>query len=184
MRMMGAQTPTRTFWWDRGGPVDAEVQPLRAVIFNADSALADIECDDDLAPKAGLADLVMSLFVNGIWVAVVSTRDRDCAQMLVRHLIGEGLVETIVSRDDLDHPGDDAELYRLALWELGITPESALAFEGSDRGLRAANAAGLPALFVSNGYAAGDLGAQPLSAAGCRELHRRRSIEQGRRLAA
>ncbi|HUO41294.1 MAG TPA: HAD family hydrolase, partial [Mycobacterium sp.] len=35
--------PARTFWWDRARPVYAE--PLRAVIFNMDGALADIERD-------------------------------------------------------------------------------------------------------------------------------------------
>ncbi|MBV9353825.1 MAG: HAD family hydrolase [Mycobacterium sp.] len=194
---MGAQAPTRTFWWDRARPVDAEVHPLRAVIFDADTALADIErSDDDLAPKAGLTDLVMSLFVAGIWVAVVSTRDRDCTQTLVRQVIGEGLVETIVSGDDLDQPGCDVELYRLALWELGIAPESALAIGGSDRGLRVASTAGLPTVLVTNGYAAGHqftdaaavrsgyTGGEPLSAAGCRQLHRRWWIQQRRSQAA
>ena len=197
MRTTGAQTPTRTFWWDRARPIDADVHPLRAVIFDADTALADIESvDGDYAPKAGLIDLVMSLFVAGIWVAVVSTRDRERTETLVRQLVGEGLVETIVSGDDLDEPGCDVDLYRLALWELGITPESALAVEGSERGLRTASAAGLPTMLVTNGDGAGHeftdaaavrssyAGGDPLSAAGCRQLHRRWWIQQKRSQAA
>lgn len=197
MRTMRAQTPARTFWWDRARPIEAEIQPLRAVIFDADTTLADIERSaDGLAPKAGLTDLVMSLFVAGIWVAVVSTRDRECTQTLVRQVIGEGLVETIVSGDDLDQPGRAVELYRLALWELGITAESALAIDGTERGLRAASAVGLPTLFVTDGYAAGHdctdaaavrasyAGSEPLSAAGCREIHRRWWIQQRRSQAA
>ncbi|WP_375482226.1 HAD hydrolase-like protein [uncultured Mycobacterium sp.] len=175
----------RTFWWDRARPVDADVAPLRAVIFDADDALADAERDGDLVPRAGLIDLVMNLFVAGIWIGVVSIRERTWAQTLVRQLIGEGLVETIVTADDLDGADGDAELYRLALWEFGITPESTLAVEGSARGLRAAAAAGLPALLVTTGDSAeseftgaaavrsGYDGAHPLLAAGCRELHRR-----------
>jgi beta-phosphoglucomutase-like phosphatase (HAD superfamily) len=85
--------------------VDADVHPLRAVVFDADSALGEVGCDDDLVAKPGLIDLVMSLFVEGIWVAVVSRRDREHAQTVVRQLIGDGLVETIVSADDLDQPG-------------------------------------------------------------------------------
>ena len=193
---MRAQTPARTFWWDRARPIEAEIQPLRAVIFDADTTLADIERSDDLAPKPGLTDLVMSLVVAGIWVAVVSTRDRERTQTLVRQVIGEGLVETIVSGDDLDQPGRAVELYRLALWELGITPESALAIDGSERGLRAASAVGLPTLFVADGYATGHeftdaaavrasyAGGEPLSAAGCRDLHRRWWIQQRRSRAA
>jgi beta-phosphoglucomutase-like phosphatase (HAD superfamily) len=35
----------RTFWWDVGRPAGAAVEPLRAVIFDLDGALADIERD-------------------------------------------------------------------------------------------------------------------------------------------
>jgi beta-phosphoglucomutase-like phosphatase (HAD superfamily) len=184
--IMSADTlQRRTFWWDRARPVDADVAPLRAVIFDADDALADVERDGELVPRAGLIDLVMNLFVAGIWVGVVSTRQRTWAETLVRELIGEGLVETIVTADDLDGADGDAELYRLALWEFGITPQSALAVEGSARGLCAARAAGLPALLVTTGEAAeseftgaaavrsGYDGPVPLLAVGCRELHRR-----------
>jgi beta-phosphoglucomutase-like phosphatase (HAD superfamily) len=166
---------------------------LRAVVFDADSALADIDSDGDTTPRSGLVDLVMSLFCAGIWVGVVSTRRRECVETLVRQLIGDGLVETIVTVDDLPDmdpgPGSDAELYRLALWELGITPRAALAVAGSGRGLRAALAAELPAVVVTP-YAA-DLpligaaeirarydGPGPLLSAGCRQAHRRWSIRQ------
>ncbi|MGC2652778.1 MAG: HAD family hydrolase, partial [Mycobacterium sp.] len=144
MGATGTATARRTFWWDRACPVDADVHPLRAVVFDADSALGQVGGDDDLVPRAGLIDLVMSLFVEGIWVAVVSRQDREHAQTSVRQLIGDGLVETIVSADDLDQPGSASELYRLALWELGVRPESALAVGGSASSLRAARVAGLP----------------------------------------
>ncbi|WP_069601557.1 HAD family hydrolase [Mycobacterium kyorinense] len=165
---MGVQTTARrTFWWDRAPSVDADVHPLRAVIFYAD-ALDDLDGE----PRAGLIDLVMSLFVAGIWVGVVSRRRRAWAETRVRHLVGEGLVETLVTADDLAQPGSDVELYQLALWELGITPAAALAFTGTGRGLRAAVAAGLPAEFRA-GY-------DDLSAADCQQLHRRWWIRQKR----
>ncbi|HEY9303302.1 MAG TPA: haloacid dehalogenase, partial [Mycobacterium sp.] len=135
---MGQTRPARTFWWDREPPAEADT--LRAVIFDADSALADIERDGDATARAGLIDLVMSLFVAGIWVGVVSTRRRAWAEELVRHLVGDGLVETIVTVDDLPDAGPrcDTELYRLALWEMGITHRGALAVTGSASGWRAA----------------------------------------------
>ena len=107
VRAMGQTRPTRTFWWDREPPVKAD--ELRAVIFDADSALADIERDGDIAPRNGLVDSVMSLFCAGIWVGVVSTRPREWVETLVRQLVGDGLVETIVTVDDLPdvRPGYD-----------------------------------------------------------------------------
>jgi beta-phosphoglucomutase-like phosphatase (HAD superfamily) len=198
VRAKGQTRPARTFWWDREPPVEADI--LRAVIFDADSALADIERDGDIAPRNGLIDSVMSLFCAGIWVGVVSTRHREWVETLVRQLLGDGLVETIVSIDDLPESdarsGYDAELYRLALWELGITPRSALAVAAPGRGLRAAVAAELPALVVAPGVTAGDRlvgaaeiragydGPDPLLAADCRRAHRRWSIQQQRSRAA
>jgi beta-phosphoglucomutase-like phosphatase (HAD superfamily) len=176
MRTTGQTRPARTFWWERAQPTHADVSPLRAVIFDADAL---VERDGELAPRSGLIDLVMSLFVAGVWVGVVSTRRRGWTETLVRQLVGDGLVETIVTIDDLpdtDSPGCDAELYRLALWELGITPHDALAITGSERGLRAAAALELPA-DLRDGY-------DGLLAAECQQLHRRWRIRQRRCRAA
>ncbi|MBO0880444.1 MAG: HAD hydrolase-like protein [Mycobacterium sp.] len=181
-----------------GVSVDAladQIYRTKTAVFN------DCVLDGDVAPRAGLTDLVMSLFVAGIWVGVVSTRRRAWAERLVRQLVGDGLVETIVTVDDLSaieaQPGCRAELYRLALWELGITPRGALAVEGSQRGLWAAVGAELPAVVVTTGYTvdqqftgaaairsgyeADSTGHDPLLAPGCRWVHRRWWIQQRQR---
>ncbi len=177
MRTAGAVPVRGTFWWDRARPVDADVHPLRAVVFDADTALADGgRGDEDLVPKTGLIDLVMSLFLAGIPVAVVSKRDRESTQTLVRQLVGDGLVETIVSGDDVDDADSDDEPYRLVLWELGVPAEGALAIGGTRRSVNAASAVGLPTVLVTGSYDGGD----PLSADGCRRLHRRWGIQQQR----
>jgi beta-phosphoglucomutase-like phosphatase (HAD superfamily) len=168
VRAKGQTRPTRSFWWDREARTEAEV--LRAVIFDADTALPDVEHD---GPGTDLVDAVMSLFVAGIWVSVVSTRPRAEVETQVRQLLGDGLVETIVTIDDLPEPDTalarSGELYRLALWELGITPRAALAVTGSGYGLRTSAAAGLPAVFVDSSL---------LSAASCQQAHRRWWIRQ------
>lgn len=163
MRAKGKTRPNRTFWWDRATGTEAD--ELRAVIFDADSVLAGIDGDDDA--RTELIDAVMSLFVAGIWVSVVSARPRAEVETLVRHLIGDGLVETIVSIDDLSEADaglvGGGELYRLALWEMGITPRAALAVTGPGAGVRASTTAGLAAVVVD----------EPLSAASCQQVHRR-----------
>ena len=168
VRANGQTRPARSFWWDRETRTQADV--LRAVIFDADSALPNVEHDD---PTTDLIDAVMSLFVAGIWVGVVSARPRAQVETQVRHLLGDGLVETIVTIDDLSEPSVDlargGELYRLALWELGITPRAALSVAGSCGGLRTEAMAGLPAILVGNGQ---------LSAASCQQAHRRWWIRQ------
>jgi beta-phosphoglucomutase-like phosphatase (HAD superfamily) len=162
VRATGKTRPARTFWWDRESRSDTD--ELRAVIFDADSALAHIDCDDE---RTELIDSVMSLFVAGIWVSVVSAGPRAQVETMVRQLLGDGLVETIVTIDDLPEPDEGlargGELYRLALWEMGITPRAALAITGSADGERTSAVAGLPAVLAD----------EPLSAVSCQQAHRR-----------
>jgi HAD superfamily hydrolase (TIGR01509 family) len=245
------------FWWDGASPVGADVQPLRALIFDLD-ALAEIECDGHrvafnaafaahgldfewsadryrqllalsderqrvsaelrkrgietesdvltelladeicttktmmfdelildagLAPRAGLHDLVMEAFAAGVCIAVVTTGQRSWAEPLVRQLVGEGLVETVVTTDDVKKPMPDPEAYHLALWELGIAAEHAIAVTGSAAGLRAATSTGLATVVITGGgspeipaavavrpdYG----GSEPMRIADCQRLHGR-----------
>jgi HAD superfamily hydrolase (TIGR01509 family) len=139
--------------------------------------------DADLSPRSGLIDLVMDAFTAGMWVAVVTGGQRRWAEPLVRQLVGDGLVETIVTADDVSKPMPDPEAYRLAMWELGIPPQNALAFTGSAAGLRTANSAGLATVLVNPDGMACDVGTgaviadyggtDPLLVADCQRLHKR-----------
>ena len=254
--MPGQAVATRRFWWDRTRPTGADVHPLRAVIFDLDGAMADIErdgqreafnaafaahaldirwddddyarllsirderlrvatdlrrrgygaaademagdllttknavfadcvLDGDVVARSGLIDAVMSCFVAGVWVAVVSTGRRAWVQPLVRQLIGDGLVETVVTADDVTGTDPQTDVYELALWELGVPPESALAVVGSAESMRAASRVGLPAVVVPTAYTASQDftaavavrwhydGAESLLAPDCQRLHRR-----------
>ena len=52
----------------------------------------------------------------------------------MRQLVGDGVVETVVTADDVKKPMPDPEAFRTALWELGIPAENALAVTGSASG--------------------------------------------------
>ncbi|HEV7851745.1 MAG TPA: HAD family hydrolase [Mycobacterium sp.] len=249
------------FWWDCASPLGANVDSLRALVFDLD-ALADVECeghrvaynaafaahgmsfewsvaryrqllalsderqrvsaelrkrsvstesdvltrlladdiyttktmvldemilDADLTPRPGLVDLVMEAFIAGVAVAVVTGGQRSWAEPLVRQLIGDGIVETVVTADDVKKPMPDPEAFRTALWELGIPAENALAVTGSASGLRAATSTGL-ATAVITGDGAPDIpaavsvrpdyaGSEPMRIADCHRLHRRWSAD-------
>jgi HAD superfamily hydrolase (TIGR01509 family) len=137
--------------------------------------------DSDLAPRPGLVDLVSDAFRAGVQVAVVSTGQRSWVEPLVRQLAGEGVVEAVVTGEDVAKPIPDPEAHRHALWELGVAAEHALAISGSAAGLRAANAAGL-ATVVITGQGAPNIpsavavradfdGSEPLRIADCQRLH-------------
>ena len=105
--------------------------------------------DRDPAPRPGLVDFVTDTFAAGVQVAVVASGQRSWAEPLVRQLVGEGIVETVVTTEDVKKGMPNPEAHRLALWELGITAENALAVSGSASGLRAATGAGLATVVVT-----------------------------------
>jgi HAD superfamily hydrolase (TIGR01509 family) len=145
--------------------------------------LDEMILDADLAPRPGLIDLVMEAFTSGVAVGVVTGGQRSWAEPLVRQLVGDGVVETVVTADDVKKPMPDPEAFRTALWELGIPAENALAVTGSASGLRAATSTGL-ATAVITGDGAPEIpaavvvrpdyaGTEPLRMADCQRLHRR-----------
>ncbi len=105
--------------------------------------------DADLSPRPGLVDLVMDAFASGVWVGVVTSGPRSWADPLIRALVGDGLVETVVTADDVNKSMPDREAHQNALWELGIPAENALAITGSASGLRAATSAGLATVVIT-----------------------------------
>ena len=125
----------------------------------------------------------MDAFAAGVWVGVVTNGPRRWAEPLIRQLVGDGLVETVVNADDVKKPMPDREAHQNALWELGIPAENALAVTGSASGLRAATSAGL-ATVVITGDGTPDIPAavavrpdyttgEPLLIADCQRLHGR-----------
>ncbi len=160
------------FWSDR---TDRPAH-LEAVIFSLDALLADPSTDE-----RPLADAVWDLHTAGIRVAAVTARHWPAVHRPLRDLLGDGAVEVLVTRDEVSRPKPDSEVYRHALWQLGIRAVDALAVEDSALGLRAAVGAGLTTVVVTDRLALDDFSgatavltgcqaAEQLSVQGCRRM--------------
>lgn len=135
--------------------------------------------------RPGLTELVADLAGAGIRLAVATTGRRSWVGPLLDRLLGAYPVEVVVTGDDVAELKPDPEVYLRALAGLGLPAAEALAVEDSAVGLRAATAAGLATVVVTNGYTAdqdfsgaaavlpGYDGLEPLRAQRCRALHRR-----------
>lgn len=170
----------------RGVSTESDVltQMLADDIYTTKAIMLDeMILDADLTPRPGLIDVVMGAFTAGVVVGVVVGGQRSWAEPLVRQLVGDGVVEAVVTADDVKKPMPDPEAFRTALWELGIPAENALAITGSASGLRAATSAGLATAVITGDGApvipaavcvrpdyAGD---EPMRIADCQRLHRR-----------
>ena len=130
------------FWWDRSRCRAG--RPVEAVIFSLDGVL-----DDPRHDGAAFADSVWALHCAGIRVAIVTGRSWLRIHREIRDLLGDGAVEVLVTSDEAGVPKPDPQVYRLALKDLGVRPEHAVAVEDSVDGLRAATAAGLATVVVT-----------------------------------
>lgn len=155
-----------------------EICSTKAMMFD------EMVLDAGANPRPGLDDLVGDAFAAGVPLAVVTAGRRSWGQPLVRQLVGEGQVETIVTGDDVSEPGVDS--YRLALRELGVGTDHVLTLTGSTAGLRTATAAGLATVLVGADVAPRDAvgalavradygGPDPLRLSTCERLYARSS---------
>jgi beta-phosphoglucomutase-like phosphatase (HAD superfamily) len=146
------------------------------VIFSLDALLADSRADAHL-----LAEAVWDLHCSGIRVAVITGGHWPAVHRPVRELLGDGAVEVLVTGDEVSRPKPDPEGYRHALWQLGVRAADAMAIEDSAPGLRAAVAAGLTTVVVTDLRALDDFSgatavltgcqaAEQLSVQGCRRM--------------
>ena len=138
----------------------------------------------DVIPRPGVIALVTSLVDEGIRIAVATTGRRAWVQPLLSHLLGDEIVEKVVTGDDVSRLKPDPEVYLRALDLLGLAPQHALVIEDSELGVRASTAAGLATVVVSNDYTADDDftgaamvrrgfdGVEPLTASSCQCVHR------------
>jgi HAD superfamily hydrolase (TIGR01509 family) len=181
LRTAGGRERIAGFLRDGGCPaadeLATEIHRTKTELFRA-SVLAGA-----VLPRPGLPELVSSLREAGIRIAVATTGRRAWVEPLVRQLLGVGTAETLVAGDDVARLKPDPEVYLRALAELDLAPQSVLAVEDSQVGLRAALGAGLATVVVTNDYTADQdfagaagvrrtyAGTDALSAAGCIRLH-------------
>ena len=175
----------RSFWWDRARCAHEDVRVLEAVVFDFDAPCGASERDAHM-----FRDLIWSLHCADIRIAVTAAGRRTRIEPLVRDLIGDGVVEVLITGDDVLRPRPDPEVYHRVLSDRGVGAPSVLAFEHSMIGFHTARSAGLATVVVTTDEIRGHdfTGAaevldrhdwpDPLSASRCRRLHERWWIDQ------
>jgi beta-phosphoglucomutase len=131
----------------------------------------------DLAPLAGLVDLLDWAEARGLRIALVTNGPRA---NVVHTLDVLGIAERFavtVAGEDVARGKPDPLPYRTALERLGLAPDEAIAFEDSPAGLKAAKAADLVTVGVLTGQTAealtalgADLTVQDFTDAGLKRL--------------
>ena len=109
--------------------------------------------------RPGVSRLLREAAAEGLRLAIVTTTSPGNLEALLRHAPGAaGLpaLDVVVTGDMVTAKKPAPEAYLLALERLRLAPEACLAVEDSGIGLRAAAAAGVPALVTVSEFSAHD----------------------------
>ena len=121
---------------------------------------ADIIASDQVVPRPGVLRLISDAGAAGIQLAIATTMSRPSLDALLPTLFGtdfETWFASIATGDRVKAKKPAPDLYQLALDELGIKPDEAVAIEDSALGLAAARAAGITTLVTPSIYTADDV---------------------------
>ena len=105
--------------------------------------------------RAGARDFVAALQAAGLQLAIATTGTRAWVDPLLDTLFEPGTFAVVVTGSEVTALKPDPAAYVEVLAQLGVSADSAVAVEDSENGLRAALAAGLSCLVVTNEYTRG-----------------------------
>lgn len=117
-----------------------------AVMSRHDSALDDLVRAEPARP--GVRDLLEASARSGMTNAVVSSASRHWVSRQLQRLGLTGFFSLLVTREDSERHKPDPAPYLLAEQRLGLGSGAAFAVEDSLVGLRSAEGAGVPCLYV------------------------------------
>jgi len=98
--------------------------------------------------KPGALPLLEALQAAGIPCAVASSSNVEEIRHRLGHVGVLGYFGSISGGDEVTHGKPDPALYLLAATRLGVAPQDCIAFEDSENGARAAQAAGIRVVIV------------------------------------
>lgn len=138
------------------GMAHSDAASLAAALHRRKTEIfAEMVLAGEIAPRQGVRELLDALRAHGVTVAVATTGTGAWVRPLLDRLLGLERFAVVVTADEepalKPHPG----AYRMVLRRLGIPAAEAIAVEDSANGLRAAQAAGLTCLVVTNDYTSG-----------------------------
>jgi len=140
----------------REGVPAAEADEVAARVHRTKTDLfVDIVRRGEIDPRPGLPELLDDLRSHGVRIAVATTGRRAWVEPLLAHLIGADTAEVVICGDDVTDLKPDPAAYLLALSRLGLDATWTVAVEDSGPGLRAALAAGMATVVVTNDDTAG-----------------------------
>jgi len=115
--------------------------------------------DGQIDLRPGIEHLILQAIEQNIKLAIATSTSRVNVDALFAATLGQSVLDkfaVICCGDDVARVKPSAEIYLLALKKLGLAPQDCLAFEDSELGLRAAQAANIPTIITISTYCKDD----------------------------
>ena len=123
-------------------------EAMRAIAEKAHALLPQAGGAPVFPLKSGALPLLEALHAAGIPCAVASSSNVEEIRHRLGHVDVLKYFRCISGGDEVTHGKPDPALYLLAAARLGVAPEDCIAFEDSENGARAAQAAGVRVVIV------------------------------------
>jgi len=105
--------------------------------------------------RPGVKRLLTEAHETGVRLAIATTTSPANVEALIRYAFAPEVLdwfEVIAAGDAVKAKKPAPDVYLLALQQLGLPPQSCLAFEDSGNGIRSAHGAGLKSIITTNAY--------------------------------
>lgn len=106
--------------------------------------------DFDVPKKPGLVELLSFLKQENISVGLATSTYREEAEFMLKRAGVLDFFTITICGDEVEHSKPHPEIYEQALLKLHVQASEVIVLEDSENGLRAAQAAGIPTVFVKD----------------------------------
>jgi len=111
----------------------------------------------NIKPFPGVIKLINTIKRGNFKLALVSSAPKENIDLLTSELNLEGIFHCVVSGREVAESKPSPQIYLLAAEKLGVQPENCIVIEDSPLGVKAAKAAGMRCLAVTNTHPKQDL---------------------------
>ena len=145
--------------WQQGIGTWGAFDPWAALPEEARSRKEELNSDlrqrilatvNELELRPGIRQVISEVQARGLKLAIATSSGRNWVEDLLGKHDLLRLFPVRATQDDVRRVKPDPELYSLAVEQLGVRPEEALALEDSLNGATAAIAAGVPVVVITN----------------------------------
>jgi HAD superfamily hydrolase (TIGR01509 family) len=155
LRITGGRRRIAAFLQSRGHSPAAAARLAARLHDDKTARFRELIRKGRIPARPGAREFVAALQAAGLRLAIATTGTRAWVEPLLDVLFGPGTFGVVVTGDEVAALKPDPAAYLEALARLGVAPGRALAVEDSENGLRAALAAGLTCIVVTNDYTRG-----------------------------